>query len=199
MPEKKYKLTFTVGAGLIAESTKTAELYSDYLDWQRVREHVLQENTFQARTQNTLIKLYREVHRRLSFLSDEELALLAKGSEADKRHLVWVAICLNYRLIRDFANEVTRVRYDSAQYQLAYSDYDLFFDDKSEVHENLNHASVSTKKKARQVIFKMMAECGLIDDEREIRPQILSDAFCQATKNAGHDDFGIFPGAGRAR
>lgn len=196
MLEKEYTLTFTGGAGLIPESVKTAGVYCEYLDWDEVRESIITDNAFQCRTQSTLIKLYREVQRRLVMLSDEEIALLATGSEADKHHVAWLAICLKYRLIRDFAVEVVLNRYDIGQYALSYAEYDQYFDHKSDLFDNLANASTTTKKKARQVIFKMMSECGLLNNRQEIQPQYLSEHFRTVVRAAGHERLLVFPGMG---
>ncbi len=115
MRENNYTLKFTAGAGLLAESVKTAELFCEHKDWNKVREAVISNNTFQSRTRSTLVRIYREVQGRLESLSDDELAFLTSGLEMDKQHLIWMAICLKYRLIREFATEVLLNRYDSAQ------------------------------------------------------------------------------------
>lgn len=194
MPEQDYTLKFTAGAGLVAESVKTAELFCEYQDWSKVREAVIASNTFQSRTRSTLVRLYREVQGRLEVLSNDEMALLTSGSEMDQRHVIWMAICLRYRLIREFAAEVMINRYDSAQYELSYTEYDQYFEDKADLFASLADSSVTTRKKARQVLFRMLSECGLIDESGEIRPQHLSEEFRRIAKAAGHDSLRIFPG-----
>lgn len=194
MPEQEYTLKFTAGAGLVAESIKTAELFCEHQDWRKVRETIILNNTFQSRTRSTLVRLYREVQGRLAVLTNDEIALLVSGSEMEKRHLIWMAICLKYRLIREFVVEVLLNRYDSAQYSLSHTEYDQYFDDKSDFFPSLAKASTTTKKKARQIIFRMLSECGLLDESGEIRPQHLSKELRRVLVAVGHDGLRIYPG-----
>lgn len=196
MHEKEYTLTFTVGPGLVAESIKTAELFVVHRKWNLVRDKVIQDNTFQSRTRSTLVKRYREVHRRLALLTNDEISLLAFGSETEKRHLLWMAICLKYRLIREFAAEVLVNRYDYAQYSASYTEYDLYFAAKADFFANLSNATTNTRRKARQVIFRMLHDCGLLDENGEILPQQLSTDFRRVVAAAGHAGLPIFPGVG---
>ena len=194
MSKSKYSLSFTTGAVLIRESIDVAALKCELIDWNSVKEHVLQNNTFQSRTTSTLKKLYGEVSRRLQHLSDDELSLLATGAEAEQKQVLWLALCRRYKLIRDFAVEVLSHQYDAARYALSHEDYDAFFNAKAEWHDNLDGASTQTKSKARQVLFKMLRECGLINEHDEIVHQQIEPAMLAFIKNNNAIDLNVFPG-----
>ena len=195
MSQKKYTLSFTTGAAFVAETVKIAELYSEMGDWSAVRTLVLNENTLQARTTSTLNKLYRAISSRLKTLSEDEISMLVTGHEDEQRQLIWLAICQRYSLIKDFAIEVLSDRYDKAQYHLSYDDYDVFYNRHAEWHSNLDQASQSTRSKARQVVFKMLRECCLINESNEILPQLLDDKLIALIKQNDPDNTRIFPGS----
>ena len=190
----QYSLSYTTGAALIKEAAEVARLKNDLSDWSEVKRYVLDNNTFQSRTTSTLKKLYGEVSRRLQHLSDDELNLLAHGSESEQKQLVWLAICKHYLLIRDFAVEVLSLQFEAARYAVTHDDYDAFFNAKAEWHDNLDGASTQTKSKARQVLFKMLRECGLINEQDEIICQHLEPALLAIIKNNDAIDLNIFPG-----
>ena len=194
MVVNQYSLSFTTGAALIRESIDVAALKCELIDWKSVKDHVLQNNTFQSRTASTLKKLYSEVSRRLQQLGDDELNLLASGTEAEQKQLLWLALCRHYSLIKDFSIEVLSHQFEAARYAVTHDDYDSFFNAKAEWHDNLDGASTQTKSKARQVLFKMLRECGLINDQDEIIRQQIEPAVLALIKNNNAIDLNVFPG-----
>tara|TARA_B110001454_G_scaffold202908_1_gene210360 strand:+ start:12229 stop:12825 length:597 start_codon:yes stop_codon:yes gene_type:complete len=190
----QYSLGYTAGAALIKEAVEVARLKNDLSDWPEVKRYVLDNNTFQSRTVSTLKRMYGEVSRRLKHLTDDELSLLAHGSESEQKQLVWLAICKHYLLIRDFAVEVLSLQFEAARYAVSHDDYDAFFNAKAEWHDNLDAASTQTKSKARQVLFKMLRECGLINEQGEIICQHLEPVVLAIIKNNDAIDLNIFPG-----
>ncbi|AWY01114.1 hypothetical protein A8139_14865 [Marinomonas primoryensis] len=190
----KYSLSYTTGAALIREAVEVARLKSELNSWSEVQKHVFDNNIFQSRTVSTLKRMYGEVSRRLKHLTDDELSLLAHGSESEQKQLVWLAICNHYLLIRNFAVEVLSLQFEAARYAVTHDDYDVFFNAKAEWHENLDTASTQTKSKARQVLFKMLRECGLINEHDEIIRQHLEPAVLAIIKNNDAIDLDVFPG-----
>lgn len=194
MTANRYSLSFTTGAALIREAIDVAVIKCELDTWDDVKSYVLAHNTFQSRTASTLKKLYGEVSRRLQHLSDEELELLAKGTELEQKQLLWLALCRRYRLIKDFSIEVLSYQIESARYALTHDDYDAFFNAKAEWHDNLDGASKQTKNKVRQVLFKMLRECNLINEHDEIVRQEIEPKVLVLIKNNGAVDLSVFPG-----
>ncbi|MCK5894354.1 MAG: DUF1819 family protein [Endozoicomonadaceae bacterium] len=177
MAANHYSLSFTTGSALIREAIDVAALKCELVDWAEVRAYVLEHNTFQSRTVSTLKKLYGEVSRRLQYLNDDKLSLLANGSESEQKQLLWLALCRRYSLISDFSVEVLSHQFEAARYTVTHDDYDAFFNAKAEWHDSLDGASTQTKSKARQVLFKMLRECGLINEHDEIVRQQIAKAW----------------------
>lgn len=194
MSATEYSLGFTTGAALIQETVLVAKLFAEHREWGKVREIVLTKNSLQTRTLSSSKKLYGEVSRRLKRLNDDQLNLIENGSGSQVKALVWLGICRQYKLIRDFAIEVIIQQYEASRMQLTHDDYNSFFNNKAEWHENLDRSSRQTKAKARQVVFKMMIECGLLNDDREIQPFILDEKLAQVIATNRPDDLRLFPG-----
>jgi len=194
MTAHKYSLSYTTGAALLLESVIVAGFYVEFEDWPAVRTRVIEGNSFQSRTMSSLKKLYGEISRRLRHLSTDEIRLLVKANDEEVKAIVWLAICRQYLFIKEFTTEVISSQYASSRFLLTHDDYDAFFNAKAEWHNNLDSASKSTKSKARQVLFKMLKECGLINEGNEILKQHLNSSLTQLIANENVHDLSVFPG-----
>lgn len=170
----KYRLSFTTGGLYYRESIKLAELYLARHDWSEVRQKVLAENLLQLNTHSSQVRTYREVSSRLQQLSDIELELFMDCSEQDKRYLLWLGVCRYYQFIEQFAVEVLREKFLSMDMSLTRHDYDVFFNRKSEWHNELDALSQSTRNKLRQILFRILVEAGLLSSNYSIIPAIIT-------------------------
>lgn len=187
------KLSLTLRPAMILENLIVAEEYNKFKDWTQVREEVISNNLLQARTDSTLKTLYGEVSKRLKNLTDDEITLMVK-SDADVKHLVWLAICREYPFNYQFAVEVLSEYYDRSRFQLYSEDYDAFLNAKAEWHSNLDNITQQSRYKSQQTMFKMLVECGLITKEKEILPQQLSPTLRSLIVQKNGDDLRLFPG-----
>jgi hypothetical protein len=188
-----YNMSFTSGALLQQPSVLFAEIYSTLGDWQAARAKVLDGNLLQARTQNTAHRICREVIARLKSLSADQLAILAEGSAKDQAHVLWAAICKRYRFIHDFAVEVIHEKFLALDPDLAYADYDIFFNQKAEWHDELANIQPSTRAKLRQIVFRMLREAELLSRRNRILPVLLSPAVEKSVMDDPTLNLSIFP------
>jgi len=172
MAEEAYVLSFTAGALLHRESLTVAQLFDKVRDWDAVRARVLDGNLLRMRTQNASKRIFREVASRLKQLTAAELDLLLTGSRPEQQQLLWLAICKRYRFIYDFAVEVIREKFLRLDFELTYDDYDVFFNNKAEWHPEVAGVAESTRKKLRQVVFKMLHEVNFLSTEGQILPAL---------------------------
>jgi len=193
MTIEKYSMSFTTGSLFRQESLKVAELFIACGDWNAVRKNVLSENLLQARTLNTLKRVYREISSRLKTLCEDKLALMVNGTPQDQNQLLWLAVCRRYTFIADFSKEVLREKFISFKGVLQYEDFDAFFNQKAEWHDELDRIAHATQVKVRQIIFKMMREAGLLTEDHIINPVVLSAQFLQAIPRQQRQDLLIFP------
>jgi len=193
MTDTKKKLSLTLRPTMIHENLIIAEEYNKFKDWTQVREEVLGNNLLQARTESTLKTIYGEVSKRLMNLTDDELELMTE-SDADVKHLVWLAICRQYLFTYQFAVEVLSEYFDKSRFQLFTEDYIAFLNAKAEWHSNLDKITEQSRYKAQQIMFKMLVECDLITKEKEILHQNLSPKLRELIQQNNADDLAVFPG-----
>lgn len=193
MTVEPYNMSFTSGGLLHRESVLLAEVYERLGNWATVREHALQQNLLQARTQSSLKRKCREVVFRLQNLSADELRYFANCSSQDQAYLLWVAACRRYRFIGDFAAEILREHYVSLKPDLPQEEFDIFFNRKSEWHTELERVAPSTRGKLRQVLFRMLLEADLISPQNIINPAMPSPRLLNTIRQHRPDDLLFFP------
>lgn len=185
-------MSFTAGALLQPESVTIAKLYLEVGDWDLVKEKVIAENLLQSRALSTLKRLSHEIIARLETLSIDELTLLTESEYQDQAYILWIAICRYYRFIADFATEVLRERFITFKPDLQHSDFDTFLNRKCDWHSELDSLSVSTRKKLRQVLFKMLRDANFLDSRNNIQATMLSSRLIGIIKHNDSRDIKYF-------
>lgn len=180
MNDKRYRMSFTSGGIFFHESLKLTELYLENLDWETVKKIALNDNILQTRTISSSKRLCREILFRLQTLSHNEIELLAQTNPQEQRYILWISICRLYRFIAEFAVELLRERYINLKNDLSFEEFDTFYNRKSEWHSELDQISTSTRKKLRQVLFRMLRESGLLSTSNTINGVILSPVLINA-------------------
>ena len=192
MDSQKYNMSFTAGALLQSESVTIAKLYLELGSWNEVKDKAIANNVLQSRAVSTLKRISYEIISRLSTLTSEELILLVNSSQKDQAYLIWMAVCRHHNFIADFATEVLRERFITFKPDLQYSDFDVFFNRKCDWHSELDGLSISTKKKLRQVLFKMLREADFLDGKNNIQATILSPRLLDVIERSGGRDIMYF-------
>ncbi|NWH03631.1 DUF1819 family protein [Desulfobacter latus] len=185
-------MSFTVGGLFYQETVIAADLYVKNQDWTKVREEIFKTNLFQSRTSTALERVCREVLSRLKLLSIEQLKIIQDGSRQEQLQILWVAVCKRYSFIRDFAVEVIREKFLLMDYSLSEENYTIFFDTKAEWHEELERLKDSTKKKLKQVLFRILREAEITSEANIILPAILTKRVAKALIPKKSDESGIY-------
>ena len=193
MNNGKYSMSFTTGSLFYLESVKLAQLFVELIDWNAVRDKVISENLLQARMQNTLKRICREIISRLKTLTPLEIDLLINGSPQEQAYLLWIAICRRYKFIADFAVEIIREHYLSLKINLTHQDFDSFFNKKSESHSELDKIKPTTKNKLRQILFKILREVDLLTANNTINAAMLSPRLVETLLLNDRQDLLLFP------
>ncbi|PPH10483.1 DUF1819 domain-containing protein [Rathayibacter sp. AY1G1] len=189
----RYALSFTSGSLLTREAVIAVPLYERTCDWEAVRKLIGKDNLFQTRTVSSGFRLAREVAQRLAVLSDDELELLADAGGMERGYLMWTAACRRYAFIGEFAEEVVRERFLLFTSTLTYNEFDGFVRGKALWHPELEDLKESTLKKLRAVVFQMLVEAGLLTDDGEIVPVIISGRLLDAFEARKPSDLRFFP------
>jgi len=193
MVVSKYKMSFTTGGLLNNESVKVAELYLALKDWDLVREQALAAGLMQTRMQSSSERVYREVSSRLKTLNQVELELLVGSIGNERLHLLWLAVCLRYSFIHEFAVEVLHERFLTMRFELVSEDFEIFFSNKAEWNRELDTITVNTRNKLRQNLFRMLREAQFLTTENFIQPTSISPQVASLITLRGFDPFSIFP------
>lgn len=194
MSRSPYEMSFSTGGLFLTESVKLAECFRESMDWNVVREQTQAHNLLQVRTLSTAQRVLREVISRLKRLSPGELDLLLLGDCAEQRALLWVAVCRRYAFIGEFAVEVLRERYLNLRSDVRHEDFDAFYNRKSDWHPELERISPTTRKKLRQILFKIMKDANLLVDDHRISPPLLSSRLLDTLSlETRHQDLQYFP------
>ena len=193
MRNGSYILSFTAAGVLRTESVALARLHQRCDNWEEVRANAIAENLLQARKSASAVRICRELVFRLQGLSAAELALLREGTSPEQDQLLWIGICRRYRLIAEFALEVLRQRFLAFGPPLSLSDFDTFYNRKADWSAELEALAPSTRKKLRQVLFRMLREARLTTDDGSIQPALLSERLCRVVGQARPADLLYFP------
>lgn len=190
---RRYALSFTTGGLLASEGAVLSQVFLEHGDWEWVRDIAVAENLLQSRTYSTGVRRVRETVKRLTALSDRELALLPDLTSSERGHLMWAAACRRYGLIGDFAEEVLRERYLTLVGTVSYEEYDSFYRTKSMWHEELTTVSVSTYKKLRSELFRMMVQAEMLTANGVIETALLTDRLLDCLDERIPSDVRFFP------
>jgi hypothetical protein len=94
------------------------------------------------------------------------LSLFEDASSSEVKMLSMLACFKRYPFIEEFSVEVLRRKFLRFDDRVLDSDYAAFYDSKCAAHDNLAQLSESTKKKIRQVMFRILTQAGFLDDAR---------------------------------
>lgn len=186
-------MSFLVGGLFYQHSLSIAELYITLNDWNEVFKKILDKNILQARMQSSAKRVGHEIINRLKTLTLQELELLLNTSQAEQKQILFISICRRYKFIYDFSKDVIRERYLTLKYDLPTEEFDSFYNQKEQWHEELEKISPSSKYKLRTVLYKILLEAEIIDKNKIIIPTMLSSQLVSLVAKKDLDDLFIFP------
>ena len=188
-----YRLSFTTGGLFLQEAPVVAERFLALRDWKVTREQVRHENLLQVRTSSAATRISKELISRLELLATEELECLLDGSQRECGYVLWAATCRRYAFIRDFAVEVLREHYLTLRMQMTLDDYDAFFNSKAVWHDELDELALSTQRKLRQNLFRMLRDADLLSDQFLIQPALLTPRLAKQFFVHDQESMQVFP------
>ena len=175
-PSNPYHFGFTAASLRPELSLLLVEEFFKSGSWERTREQVLARNTLQCRSKASTLRLERELRQRLETLTEGQLALLRSGTLETRITLSWLATIKRYSFLRDVAVEVVRSKIEQRDAVLRPADYELFLEEKSASHPEIDSLSPSTRGKVRRVVLRMLREVGILSRGPEfgtLRPPLI--------------------------
>lgn len=136
-----------------------------------------------VRTESASKRMVHEMRKRIALMSEDQKNLQRHGLPEEQQHMALWTACKAYPLLYDFIREVVREKFLTRDLTLNYGDFQAFTQRQKAFHPELETISESTYHKARQVIFRMLVEGGLISGTRRhksIMPPLYSERFLQS-------------------
>jgi hypothetical protein len=179
--KNKYSLSFTAASLRLNEMVKVAKSIVDVgaTNLAMVKKSGV---AFGSTKGSTSVREFREIKNRLEKLTPAQMKILIHGDLNVQKQIAFLSICKNYAFIKDFTVDVLREKVLVFNYQIHESDYKSFIDSKVQLHPELEQFSETTMKKAKQVMFRILEQSGIINNavERVIQPQILQPEVVKA-------------------
>jgi hypothetical protein len=163
-PKNKYSLSFTAASALIPETVSIAQVLVEEKDWKNVFNEVSKNNLLNKNKKTTLSREFNEIKKRLKNLHQEELEILANSNSQVTKWLIHLSLLKTYTFYAEFVSEVIRGKLNKYELSVKDNDYLKFFEEKSYTHPELSTISEKTQNKLKQVIFKMLAQVGILSD-----------------------------------
>ena len=190
----KYRLSFGTGNAYINESSLILKKYLENKDWKETEKYNIENNILQTNSFSSAKRIFREISLRLKSLSNEEQEFFITSNYVDQSILIWISICRTYKFIGDFASMIISEKFSSYQIELDYNDFNYFYEQQKVLYEELNSLKDSTRKKLRQVIFKIMKDLNIISKSKEITPLLPSKEIKEISINTTNDMQLFLPG-----
>ena len=108
--------------------------------------------------------------------------------------LIWLATCRAYRFVHEYSVEVVCERYAAMRFDLPLESFDAFFESRTLRDPNLETIRPSTRRKLRQVLFRMMREASIVTDDNRIQGTVISPPLMRMLEQSRKDSLAVFPG-----
>jgi len=178
---QKYILSFTAASLRLNEMVKVAAVAckEGIPDLSIIKDIGV---VFNSAKRITTDREFREIRKRLEKLTPYQMDILIHGDLISKKQIAFLAVCKHYSFIRDFTIEVIRDKVLVFDYKINESDFNSFISSRIPLHPELEEFSESTLKKAKQVMFHILEQAGIINNpiDKTIQPQILQQEVIKA-------------------
>ena len=143
----------------------TAKLLLEGLEDCEVIKRIVEGNLFQYPTEKSIVSISKTCIVRLHALNDNCLIeAVAIQPISVAKQICLYAMMKQYRLIRDFMVTVIGEKYRIQELSFGKKDINIFFMQIQEQDDLVASWSESTIKKIRQIIIKVLAENGYLDN-----------------------------------
>jgi len=168
MVRREYEGNFTGGSLLSRETRVVAGLLADKHNRDQILGLVLAKNLFQNRSKATTHKYCQLILTRLGNLTEEQVRFVASGGEELRRLTLFVAVLKTYPLIASFMENIVAERVRCFETHLNRSDWMQFLEHRAKVDASIKEWSDKSQRKMGQVVIRMLAEAGFLDNTRQM-------------------------------
>lgn len=174
--KNKYSLSFTAASLRLSDFIKFADYFENFEGEIRATK-VNADEVLGTGNKKSNQRIVAELARRYNALTTEQKGLMTRGSFDAKKQISYLAIAKSNQFIRDFIIEIVREKALVYDLKLDDSDFNIFINRKIPTHQELEVFKESTMYKAKQTLFKILADAGIIDStsSRQLQSQWLSE------------------------
>ncbi len=162
-----YSFSFTAASLRPEIARVVAEKYLEHGSWDTAKGEILRTNAIQCRSAGSLKRIEREFRQRLQCLTHEQLRLLSDGTKDERLAISWIAAVKHSAFIWEFVENVLREKLAHFDPILRPSDYESFVASQILAHPDLEGFSKTTQTKIRTVLFLMLQEAGLVQEQNK--------------------------------
>lgn len=128
---------------------------------------IKQENLFQFPTERMIVSIANSCYRRLQALeSDKLIEVIATSSIDVAKQVNLYAMMKQNRIVWDFMTTVIGEKYRTQDFIFSKKDMSAFMFQLQEQNEDIATWSDSTIQKIKQVLTKILVECGYLDSTK---------------------------------
>jgi hypothetical protein len=129
--------------------------------------HIKQENLFQFPTERMIESIAQSCYRRLQALeSDKLIEVIATSSVDVAKQVNLYAMMKQNRIVWDFMTTVIGEKFRTQDFSFSKKDTNVFMFQLQEQNEDVADWSDSTIQKIKQVLTKILVECGYLDNTK---------------------------------
>ena len=152
---------------LFYEMKITAALISKGFSKEEALKKIIEENLYQFPTERTIKIVAQGCFRRLDALENESLVqeLATSGAELGKQINLYAMMRYNL-IVWDFMVTLIGEKYRTQDFSFSIKDMNVFLNRLREQVDGMNSWSDSTMKKIRQVLLKILVECGYLENTK---------------------------------
>lgn len=159
---KAYRVSFTGANAMVQEFVKLAALIVDGIDLQDIEVDFLKRDKLATNKRE-----FRELKHRMATLTPQQIEILTSGSLTAQKQITHLALAKTYPIYKELTVEVLNEKIRVYDYTLTELDYNAFISRKTLEHPELEKLTLNTQKKIKQVLFRMLAQVGLINSSKD--------------------------------
>ncbi len=163
---KTYDGGIVAGSLLLAESREIARMLLQGGGPEVWKEAILKGNILQKRSPETARRQGRLIQKRLSLMKPSLWEMIADSHADLSTQAVMAAAVKHSRLVGDFMGSVIRPHWQTFQKSISDTDWNHFLSDCAQLDPRVEAWSENTRKKLKQVVFRILAESGYLSDTK---------------------------------
>jgi len=161
-----YSGDISAGSLLISEGRKIAGLLLKQANDDEWHNAIVIDNILQKRSPIAAKRQARLIRNRLILMKPDLWEIIHRGNNELSIQALLAAAIKHSRLLGDFLDQVVHENWRTFKLKIIVKDWKYFFETCSQANPQMLKWTESTRKKLKQIIFRILAESNYIDSTR---------------------------------